>query len=123
MDLSQWEIIFDEYWRNIVVKTQENRFELSKYFTSICYRNFTLASAGIIGQHVAVQEHPQLAGQTQKPPAMKTQNTYTIDHHVTAKGTVQVSKDLNPCLQDTAYPLTLDSPDIEDSPWITQKLR
>ena len=61
---------------------------------NIYYRNLTLESTGIIGQHVEAHEHHVLAGQIQKLPAMKTQNTYTLDHHDIEEGTVQVPKDL-----------------------------
>ena len=89
---------------------------LIKDYTSICHENLTLSSAGIIGQHVTGQEHLLLASQTQKPPTMKTKITYTIDHHDTQKGTVQVPKDVQPLPENhSPYLLPLDSPDSEES--------
>ena len=44
------------------------------------------ASAGIIWQCVAIQEHPLLTGQIQKTPAMKMKNNYTVSDYDTGKG-------------------------------------
>ena len=53
-------------------------------------------------------KHPMLAGQTQKTPATKTENTYTIVHHDTGKGTVPVAK-RSPTSACKAQSISLDS--------------
>ena len=92
-----------------------------KDYTRSCYRHLTLTLAGINGQHAAVQEHALLAGQKQKTPTMKAQNTYAIDHHDRGKGLVQCQKisQLLPA-KHTPYLLTLYSSDTKDSTWITK---
>ena len=69
-----------------------------------------IATTGIIGQHVAVQEHPLLTGQTQKTSTMRKQNTATVDHHDTGKWTVTMPEDLQLVPQKyTSFSLTLQT--------------
>ena len=62
-----------------------------------------LPQAGIIGQNVAVQEHPLLAGQTKKTPPMKTQKMLQYAIMTQEKELIQCQKISNSCLQSTLH--------------------
>ena len=65
------------------------------------------ATTGIIWQCVTIQECPLLADKTLRTLTMKMQNTYTIDHHDTGKGTITVPVDLKLLpAKHTLYPFT-----------------